>query len=79
MQILKGEKQVEEFEDENESENQEIIDDEVYPYSSAESHLSLALLDIDDDSTSFSSVGQSSSFSQEEYLKGRWSRSLSLD
>ncbi|KAM7482751.1 hypothetical protein LguiB_007334 [Lonicera macranthoides] len=79
MQILKGEKQVEEFEDENESENQEIIDDEVYPYSSAESHLSLALLDIDDDSTSFSSVGQSSSFSQEEYLKGRWCRSLSLD
>lgn len=84
MKILKGEKEVEErlrtqFEEENESENQEIVDDEVYPYSSAESHLSLALLDINDDSTSFSSVGQSSSFSQEEYLKGRWSRSLSLD
>lgn len=54
-------------------------DDEVYPESSVESHISLALLDVDEDSVSLSSTGQSSSRSLEAYLKGRWSRSLSLD
>lgn len=54
-------------------------DDEVYPNSSAESHLSLALLDVCDDYTSFSSTEQRNSISVDEYMKGRWSRSSSFD
>ncbi|KAK8557727.1 hypothetical protein V6N13_008114 [Hibiscus sabdariffa] len=50
-------------------------DDEVYPNSRADLHLSLAMLDIDDDSTSFSSMEQRSNISIEEYLKERWSPS----
>ncbi|KAI3446261.1 hypothetical protein Pfo_002926 [Paulownia fortunei] len=61
-------------------ENQDDNDDEVYPDSSAESHLSLAFLDVNDNSTSFSSLDQSSPLSSvEEYLKKRWSRSSSID
>lgn len=56
-------------------ENQGGYDDEVYPDSSAESHLSLALLDVCDNSTSFSSQDQSSPLSVEDYLRRRWSRS----
>lgn len=91
LKILKGEKKVEEemntkldeendleIEDNNNEEEDE--DDEVYPDSCAKSHLELALLDIDDDSfTSLSSLEQSSNVSVEEFLKGRWSRSSSLD
>lgn len=66
-------------EDLNSSDHQVNNDDEVYPESSVESHLSLALLDLDEESTSFSSTEQSSSRSRDEYRKGRWSRSLSLD
>ena len=54
-------------------------DDEVYPSSSAELHLSLALLDVDDDSTSFSSLEQVNNLSLEEYVKERWSRSSSFN
>ncbi|KAG6413525.1 hypothetical protein SASPL_126239 [Salvia splendens] len=61
--------------EENEDEN----DDEVYPDSRAESHMSLAFLDIKENSTSFSSIDQSSPLSVEEYLKKRWSRSSSMD
>ncbi|KAJ9189563.1 hypothetical protein P3X46_000838 [Hevea brasiliensis] len=57
-------------------ENQEENDDEVYPNSSAELHLNLALLDLDDDSISSSSFEQgNNNLSMEEYLKERWSRS----
>ncbi|XP_057495262.1 protein kinase STUNTED-like isoform X1 [Actinidia eriantha] len=84
LKVLKGEKDVEEwvnlqFGDRKDAENPENADDEVYPHSSAESHLGLALLDVEDTSTSFSSVEQSTRTSWEEYLKGRWSRSSSLD
>ncbi|KAH9694678.1 protein kinase domain-containing protein [Citrus sinensis] len=58
---------------------QEDNDDEVYPNSSAELHLSLALLNVDDDSTSFSSMEPTNRISMEEYLKGRWSRSSSFN
>ncbi|KAJ1398974.1 Serine/threonine-protein kinase, active site [Sesbania bispinosa] len=61
--------------DRDHSENQENIDDEVYPNSSAELHLSLALLDVDNDTTSFSSIEHSKS----EHLKERWSRSSSFN
>jgi hypothetical protein len=60
-------------------ESQDNNDDEVYPNSSAELHLSLALLDVDDDSTSYSSLEQRNSLSSEEYLKGKLSRSSSFD
>ena len=67
------------FGDRKDAENPENADDEVYAHSSAISHLGLALLDVEDTSTSFSSVEQSTRTSWEEYLKGRWSRSSSLD
>jgi serine/threonine protein kinase len=76
LKILRGEKEENvrletQFEDKNEKEN----DDEVYPYSSAESHLSLAMCDdLEDDSTSFNS-----SLSPEEYFQGRRRRSFSFD
>lgn len=54
-------------------------DDEVYPESCAEFHLSLAFLDVTEDSNSFSSTDRSNRLSVEEYLKGRWSRSSSLE
>ncbi|KAF2322725.1 hypothetical protein GH714_029579 [Hevea brasiliensis] len=66
-------------EDLDDNENQEANDDEVYPNYSAELHLNLALLDLDDDSISFSSVEQGNSISMEEYLKDRWSRSSSFN
>ncbi|KAJ0077446.1 hypothetical protein Patl1_36027 [Pistacia atlantica] len=66
--------------EENEDlDNQDVNDDEVYPHSSAELHLGLALLDVDDDSTSFSSLDRSNTLSFEDYLKGRWSRSSSFN
>ncbi|XP_010266827.1 PREDICTED: probable receptor-like serine/threonine-protein kinase At5g57670 [Nelumbo nucifera] len=79
MKLLKGDKDVEEWAKScgnvgTEWDNQD--DEEVYPESSAESLLGLALLDVDDDDvtiTSFSSVDQ------KDYLKGRWSRSSSFD
>ncbi|KHN25469.1 PTI1-like tyrosine-protein kinase 2 [Glycine soja] len=81
LKILKGEEKVEYFlnsqgdNDQEDSENQENIDDEVYPNSSAELHLSLALLGVDDDSTSHSSTDHSYS----EDLKEQWSRSSSFN
>nr|KYP68318.1 putative serine/threonine-protein kinase At1g01540 family [Cajanus cajan] len=80
LMILKGDEKVEYFlnsseDDQEDSENQENIDDEVYPNSSAELHLSLALLGVDDDSTSHSSTDHSYS----EHLKRRWSRSSSFN
>lgn len=53
------------------------LDDEVCPRSDIQSHLNLALLDVDDDSLSLSSLEQS--ISLEDYLQGRWSRSSSFD
>ncbi|KAF7810781.1 putative receptor-like protein kinase [Senna tora] len=84
LRILKGEENLLSCEGNyvNEySENQENIDDEVYPNSSAELHLSLALLDVEDDTSSSyaSSTDPSNSVSLEELLKERWSRSSSFD
>lgn len=76
LKMLRGEKDSK-GEEENENESQKVeMDDEVYPDSSVESHISVALLDS---SASFSSVDQSSPYSVEQYLKKRWSRSSSLD
>lgn len=74
LKLLKGDKCVDEWVNykrsdlKYDSENLENIDDEVYPNSSAELHLSIALLDVVDDTTSYSSsVDQSNSLSSEEF------------
>ncbi|OIV99545.1 hypothetical protein TanjilG_17355 [Lupinus angustifolius] len=79
LRILKGDEKVEYLfnsleNDYGHSENQESIDDEVYPNSSAELHLSLALLGVEDDTTSYSSRDHSNS----EHSKEQWSRSSSF-
>ncbi|KAK7817329.1 proline-rich receptor-like protein kinase perk1 [Quercus suber] len=84
LKLLKGDIYVEEWLNSQngnlkDSENQDNNDDEVYPNSSPELHLSLALLDVEDDNTSDSSVERSNNSSLEEYLKGRCSRSSSFD
>jgi len=57
------------------SENGENIDDEVYPSSSTELHLSLALLGVDEENTSQTST----ELSYSEHLKEQWSRSSSFN
>ncbi|KAF3964244.1 hypothetical protein CMV_011446 [Castanea mollissima] len=84
LKLLKGDIYVEEWLNSQngnlkDSENQDNNDDEVYPNSSPELHLSLALLDVEDDDTSDSSAERSNIRSLEEYLKGRCSRSSSFD
>lgn len=74
LKILKGcddEKVENMFQSEEDSEN---LDDEVYPNSSAELHLSLALLD-DTALSSYSSIENSNN----EHLKEQWSRSSSFN
>ncbi|KAF7816806.1 putative receptor-like serine/threonine-protein kinase [Senna tora] len=61
----------------NASETQGMLEDEACPRSNLQSHLNLALLDVEDDSLSMSSVEQNVSL--EDYLRGRWSRSSSFD
>ncbi|XWS25077.1 hypothetical protein CRYUN_Cryun27aG0040100 [Craigia yunnanensis] len=61
----------------NTSKGSDTLDDEACPRSNLQSHLSLALLDVEDDSLSMSSIEQS--LSLEDYLNGRWSRSSSFD
>ncbi|KAK1419342.1 hypothetical protein QVD17_28508 [Tagetes erecta] len=55
--------------------DEDVDDDEVYPESNAESHLSLAFLDVDEKSTAFDGVdvNQKARLSLEGYLRGRWS------
>ena len=83
LKLLRGDKELEKWanpqnKDPWDPENQDN-DDEVYPNSSAESHLSLALLDVDYHCTSFSSWEHGNNPSMEEYFKDRWSRSSSLN
>ncbi|XP_047173095.1 protein kinase STUNTED-like [Vigna umbellata] len=80
LKILKGDEKVEYLlnslgNNEDDSENGENIDDEVYPSSSAELHLSLALLGVDDDKASQTST----ELSYSEHLKEQWSRSSSFN
>lgn len=82
MKILKGcDENVEnifkshESDHDHYSENEENLDEEVYPNSSPELHLSLALLDVDNDTTSYSSI---ENINNNEQLKERWSRSSSF-
>ncbi|XP_060168627.1 protein kinase STUNTED-like isoform X2 [Lycium barbarum] len=82
LKMLKGEKGGNEEANGEHNNSEEYNDDEVYPDSSAESHLSLAFLDVNyDNSTSFSSSQDQSSplSSVDEYLRKRWSRSSSSE
>ncbi|GMJ08124.1 hypothetical protein like AT2G16750 [Hibiscus trionum] len=82
LELLRGETTVEEWgerENENTESQEHHNDDEVYPNSRPGFHLSVAMLDVDDDSTSLSSMEQGSNFSTEEYLKERWRWSSSFD
>ncbi|KAJ6774170.1 hypothetical protein OIU79_017574 [Salix purpurea] len=54
----------------NDVEESDVLDDEACPRSNLQSHLNLALLDVEDDSLSSSSIEQSVSL--EDYLRGRW-------
>ncbi|KAK4273975.1 hypothetical protein QN277_017272 [Acacia crassicarpa] len=60
----------------NASEKPGMLDDEECPPSNLQSHLLVALLDVEDDS-SMSSIEQKVSL--EDYLRGRWSHSSSFD
>ncbi|KAF6170724.1 hypothetical protein GIB67_015676 [Kingdonia uniflora] len=83
LKLLLGEKDVEEWvlihaiSDEEEDDIQD--GEELSPESSMESHLGIAMLDVDGESTSFSSIEQTSHYTLQDYLKGRWSRSSSFD
>ncbi|XP_015062240.1 calmodulin-binding receptor-like cytoplasmic kinase 2 isoform X1 [Solanum pennellii] len=82
LKMLKGEKDGNEEVIARNNNTEEYNDDEVYPDSSAESHLSLAFLDVNyDNSTCFSSSQDQSSplSSVDEYLRKRWSRSSSSE
>ena len=62
------------------SQSVENGDDEVYPNSSSELHLNLALLGVDDDGgDSFNSMEQKKKLTLEKYFKERWSRSSSFN
>ncbi|KDP29658.1 hypothetical protein JCGZ_18820 [Jatropha curcas] len=80
LKLLRGDKRAVKWANlQNKDIEDDENDDEVYPNSSAELHLNLALLDVDDDLTSFSSFEQGNKFSMEEYVKSRWSRSSSFN
>ncbi|XP_076894861.1 protein kinase STUNTED-like [Bidens hawaiensis] len=76
IRILKGEHDLDEWENQDDMKmscnNEDDDDDEVYPKSNAESHLSLAFLDVEDKSTSFSiaNVNQHGHRTLREYLRG---------
>ncbi|XP_038902072.1 receptor-like cytosolic serine/threonine-protein kinase RBK2 isoform X3 [Benincasa hispida] len=78
LKILRGESDTESLPMED-SQSVENGDDEVYPNSSSELHLSLALLGVDDGGNSFSSVEQTKRVALEDYFKERWSRSSSFN
>lgn len=54
----------------------DVIDGEAFS-NNIQSHLNLALLDVDDDTLSIGSTEQTVSI--EDYLQGRWSRTSSFD
>lgn len=60
LRLLRDENEVGKWIMEEEQENEDCFDDEVYPNSSTELHLSLAMLEVEDDeSASFSSMERS--------------------
>ncbi|KAH7520923.1 hypothetical protein FEM48_Zijuj08G0197200 [Ziziphus jujuba var. spinosa] len=78
LKLLKGDEEVMRWARQQviESEELDVVDEEMIS-TNIQSHLNLALLDLEDDSLSISSGEQS--ISVEDYLQGRWSRSSSFD
>lgn len=62
----------------NAMEGADMLEDDTFSHSNLRSHLSLALLGVEEDSLSISSIEQHN-VSLEDYLRGRWSRSSSFD
>lgn len=84
LRILRGEHDLATengLDDDNKEDDDDDDDDEVYPESNAESHMSLAFLDVEEKLMSFGSVdiNQHARLCLEGYLRGRWSRTSSLD
>lgn len=62
----------------NAMEGADMLEDDTFSHSNLRSHLNLALLGVEEDSLSISSIEQHN-VSLEDYLRGRWSRSSSFD
>ncbi|XP_010530898.1 PREDICTED: receptor-like cytosolic serine/threonine-protein kinase RBK1 [Tarenaya hassleriana] len=60
LRLLRGEQEKEREKEDSEEDQEDCFDDEVYPNSSAELHLSLAMLDVEDNSVPSSSSSSSS-------------------
>lgn len=78
LKLLQGDEEAINWAKEQVSASEELnsIDGEASP-TNIQSHLNLALLDLDDDSVSAGSTQQI--ISVEDYLQGRWSRTSSFD
>lgn len=61
----------------NGMEGADMLEDDTFSHSNLRSHLNLALLGVEEDSLSISSIEHNVSL--EDYLRGRWSRSSSFD
>lgn len=79
LKLLQGDLEVTKWARQQVSASDELdnTDEEAVP-SNIQSHLNLALLDLEDDSLSISSSPEQS-ISIEDYLQGRWSRTSSFD
>lgn len=78
LKLLHGDEEVTRWAEQEVNAPQELDGfDEGPVLNNIQSHLNLALLDLDDDTVSISSSEQSVSL--EDYLKGRWSRCSSFD
>ncbi|KAJ6397850.1 hypothetical protein OIU77_018793 [Salix suchowensis] len=77
LKLLQGDEEVKEWARHQvcASEEYDAMDGETFPIN-IQSHLNLALLDVEDDSLSISSTEQGVSI--EDYLQGRWSRTSSF-
>ncbi|XP_061346840.1 protein kinase STUNTED-like isoform X2 [Gastrolobium bilobum] len=78
LKLLRGDEEVRSWAEQEVGASQELdgFDEEPVP-SNIQSHLNLALLDLEDDTDSISSTEQNVSLV--DYLSGRWSRSSSFD
>ncbi|CAN8264473.1 unnamed protein product [Cochlearia groenlandica] len=74
LKVLQGDKEATEWG----KQQVKASEDEAAYLTNIESHINLALLDLEDDAASDSSP-EASSISVEEYLKGRWSRTASFN
>lgn len=61
----------------NAMEGADMLEDDTFSHSNLRSHLNLALLGVEEDSLSISSIEPNVAL--EDYLRGRWSRSSSFD